>query len=86
MAPAKTTFHSKLLRVRRRGFDQTKDIANIDETPLPLVLDDGRLMQIKGAVKYVWYVSGSSDLDKSRQYLLMVYPAFVSLLYFVEKA
>ena len=42
LATAIAKFHSKLLRVRRRCVYQTKDIANIDQTPLPFVLDDGK--------------------------------------------
>ena len=66
LAPAITKLHSKLVPVRRRGAYQTKEIANMDETPLPFVLDDGKPMQIKGAVKYGSYqdllvlISGSA--------------------------
>ena len=63
LAPAITKFHSKLLRVRRRGVYQTKDIANMDQTPLPFVLDDGKTYSDKGSSE-VWCVSGSSGLDK----------------------
>ena len=63
LAPAITKFHSKLLRVRRRGVYQTKDIANTDQTPLPFVLDDGKTFADKGSSK-VRRVSGSSGLDK----------------------
>ena len=63
MAPAITKFHSKLLRVRRRGVYQTKDIANMDQTPLPFVLDDGKTYADKGSSE-VWSVSGSSGLGK----------------------
>ena len=58
-----TKFHSKLLRVRRRGIYQTKDIANMDQTPLPFVFDDGKTYADKGSSE-VWCVSGSSGLDK----------------------
>ena len=44
-----TKFHSKVLCVRRRGVYQTKEIANIDQTPLPLVLDDGKTYAEKGS-------------------------------------
>ena len=54
-APAVTKFHSKLLRVRRRGAYQTKDVANMDQTLLLFVLDDEKPMQIKGVVKYGAY-------------------------------
>ena len=63
MAPAITKFHSKLLRVHRRGVYQTKDIGNMDQTPLPFVLDDGKTYADKGSSE-VWCVSGSSGLDK----------------------
>ena len=49
LAPAITKFHSKLLRVRKRGVYQTKDIANMDQTPLPFVLDDGKFYAEKGS-------------------------------------
>ena len=35
-------FHSKVLRTRRRGTYQIKDIANMDQTPLPFVMNDGK--------------------------------------------
>ena len=63
MAPAITKFHSKLLRVRRRDVYQTKDIASMDQTPLPFALDDGKTYADKGSSE-VWCVSGSSGLDK----------------------
>ena len=63
LTPAITKFHSKLLRVRRRGVYQTKDIANMDQTPLPFVLDDGKTYADKRSSE-VWCVSGFSGLDK----------------------
>ena len=63
LTPAITKFHSKLLRVRRRGVYQTKDIANMDQTPLPFVLDDEKTYTDKGSSE-VWCVSGSYGLDK----------------------
>ena len=63
LAPGITKFHSKLLRVCRRGVYQTKDIANMDQTPLPFELDDGKTYADKGSSE-VWCVSGSSGLDK----------------------
>ena len=63
LEPAITKFHSKLLRVRRRGVYQTKDIADIDQTPLPFVLDDGKTYADKG-ISEVWCVSRFSALDK----------------------
>ena len=63
LAPAITKFHSKLLRVRRRGVYQTKDIANMDQTPLPFVHEDGKTYADKGSIE-VWCISRSSGLDK----------------------
>ena len=40
MAPAISKFHAILLRFRRRGYFELKDIANMEQTPLPFVLDD----------------------------------------------
>ena len=36
-------FHGKLLRERRRGTFSLADIANMDQTPLPFVMDDGKM-------------------------------------------
>ena len=44
-----TKFHQKLLRERKRGTFKLKDIANMDQTPLPFVLDDGRTYDRVGA-------------------------------------
>ena len=63
LTPAITKFHSKLLRVGRRIVYQTKNIANMDQTPLPFVLDDGKTYADNGSSE-VWCVSGSSGLDK----------------------
>ena len=62
LAPALTKFHSKLLHVCRRGVYQTKDIVNMDQTPLPIVLDNRKTYADKGS-SGVWCVSGSG-LDK----------------------
>ena len=35
-------FHGKLLREQRRGTFSLADIANMDQTPLPFVMDDGK--------------------------------------------
>ena len=56
-------FHAKLLRERIRGTFQLGDIANMDQTPLPFVLNDGRTYDTTGAEE-VWCSSGASDLDK----------------------
>ena len=65
MAPAITKFHSKLLRVSRCGVYQIKDMANMDQTPLPFVLDNGKTYADKGSIE-VWCISGSSGLDKQQ--------------------
>ena len=56
-------FHAKLIRERMRGNYALCDIANMDQTPLPFVLDDGMTYDSKGA-KEVWFASGSSGLEK----------------------
>lgn len=56
-------FHAKLLRVRRRGSFSLGDIANMDQTPLPFVLDDGKTYEGTGK-KEVWTASAASGLDK----------------------
>lgn len=58
-----TKFHKYLLRVRHRGKYQLKDIANMDQTPLPFILDDGKTFAVTGE-KDVWCVTGASGLDK----------------------
>ena len=63
LAPAITNFHSKLLRVCRRGVYQTINIANMDQTPLLFVCDDGKTYANKGSSE-VWCVPGSSVLEK----------------------
>ena len=56
-------FHAKLLRERKRGTYKLCDIANMDQTPLPFVLDDGTTYDAKGS-KEIWFTSGQSGLDK----------------------
>ena len=51
------------MRVRRHGVYETKDIASMDQTPLPFVLDDAKSYADKGSSK-VWCVSRYSGLDK----------------------
>ena len=58
-----TKFHQKLLCERIRGKFQLKDIANMDQTPLPFVLDDSRTYDTVGA-KEMLVRSGQSGLDK----------------------
>lgn len=56
-------FHAKLQRERKRGTYKLGDIANMDQTPLPFVLNDGKTYDPKGS-KEVWCTSGPSGLDK----------------------
>ena len=53
LAPAITKFHLKLLRVLGRGVYQTKDIANMNQTPPPFVLEDGKTCADNGSNE-VW--------------------------------
>ena len=93
LSPAITKFHSKLLRVRRRGIYQTIDIANMDQTLLLFVRDDGKTNANKGSSE-VWCVSESSGLEKRQcSVQLTIFadgvtpcPPSVRLLYFMEKA
>ena len=48
-----------MLRLGNTGNFKASDLANMDHTPLPFVLDDGK----KGS-KEVWAQSGQSGLDK----------------------
>ena len=63
LEPAIKKFHSFLLRLRNTGNFKASDLANMDQTPLPFVLDDGKTYDKKG-VKEVWVQSGQSGLDK----------------------
>ena len=100
LAPAITNFHSKLLRVCRRGVYQTINIANMDQTPLLFVCDDGKTYANKGSSE-VWCVPGSSVLEKRQcSVQLTIFadgvpnppppptprPPFVHLFYFMENA
>ena len=58
-----TKFHQKFLRERISGKFQLKDIANMDQTPLPFILDDNRTYDTVGA-KEIWVRIGQSGLDK----------------------
>ena len=60
---ALSKFHAKLFRVRRRGKFELSDIANMDQTPLPFVLDDGKTYNDKGE-KEIWCATAPSGLDK----------------------
>ena len=48
-----TKFHQKLLRERKRETFQLKDIANMDQTPLPFILDDNRTYDTVGAKAFL---------------------------------
>ena len=57
-------FHANLFRVRRRGKFELSDIANMDQTPLPFVLDEGNTYNNKGE-KEIWCATAPSGLDKT---------------------
>ena len=61
--PQILTFHKRLLQVRSSGVYQAKDIANMDQTPLPFILDDNKTY-VTTSSKDVIAKSGSSGLDK----------------------
>ena len=52
-------FHGKLLRERGRRTFSLADIANMDQTPLPFVIDDGKTYNQTGS-KEICCASGSS--------------------------
>ena len=41
-------FHTSLIRERKRRTYALKDLANMDQTPLPFVLDDNQTYEMKG--------------------------------------
>ena len=53
LEPAIKKFHFSLLRLRNTGNFKASDLANMDQTPLPFVLDDG-ITYDKKVVKEVW--------------------------------
>ena len=53
-------FHSKVLRIQRRRTYQMKDIANMDQTPLPFVMDNEKTFPDKGSSE-VWCSTHGSD-------------------------
>ena len=55
--------HAKALRERRRGSYNLCDLANMDQTPLPFVLEDNKTYDTKG-VDEVWCATGQPGLDK----------------------
>ena len=58
-------FYGKLLRERRRRTFSLAYIANMDQTPLSFVMDDGKTYNQKGS-KEIWCASGSSGLEKQQ--------------------
>ena len=56
-------FHASVIRERKRGTYSLRDLANMDQTPLPFVLDDNKTYDKVGA-KEVWIASGQSGLEK----------------------
>ena len=55
--------HSPLLRLRNTGNFKASDLANMDQTPLPFVLDGGKSYDKKD-MKEAWTQNGQSGLDK----------------------
>ena len=49
--------------MRNTGNFKASDLANMDQTPFPFVLDDGKTYD-KNGVKEIWAQSGQFDLDK----------------------
>ena len=71
-------FRRKLLRERRRGTFSLADIANMDQTPLPFVMDDGKTYNQTGS-KEIWCASGLSRLEKQQCTVqLTIFPDGVS--------
>ena len=56
-------FHGKLLREQRRGTFSLANIANMDQTSLPFVMDYGKTYNQTGS-KEIWCASGSLGLEK----------------------
>ena len=56
-------FHQEIHQVREDGVYELKDIANMDQTPLPFVLNDGKTYNDTGATE-IWCASAASGLDK----------------------
>ena len=52
-----------MLRLRNTGNFKASDLANMDQAPLPFVLDDRKTYD-KKRVKEAWTQSGQSRLDK----------------------
>ena len=56
-------FHSKMLHIRRFATYQMNDILNMDQTPFPFVIDNGKRYAKKGSSK-VWCATHGSGLTK----------------------
>ena len=61
--PLVLKFHKQLMKVRKNGVYTLKDIANMDQTPLPFILDDGKTYSVTNE-KDVVCKTGSPGLDK----------------------
>ena len=56
-------FHAKFSGERKRESFTLRDLDNMDQMPLPFVMDDNRTHEKTGADE-VWIASGQSDLEK----------------------
>ena len=63
LKPAVQKFHAKLFPERKRRTLALSEIANMEQTALPFVLDDERTYDAKSSEE-VWFSSGKSGLDK----------------------
>ena len=54
-----------MLRLKNTGNFKASDLATMDQTPLPFVLDDGKTYDKKGG-KEVWEQNGQSGLNKKQ--------------------
>ena len=61
--PLSTNFHTYLFHIRKRGQYSLADIANMDQTGLPFIMDDGKTYANKGSDD-VSCLSGQSGLEK----------------------
>ena len=61
--PAVQKFYAELFPERKRRTFALCEIANMDQTALPFVLDDGRAYDAKSSEE-IWFSSGKSGLDK----------------------
>ena len=77
LEPIIKKFHSSLLRLRNTGKFEAFDLANMDQTPLLFVLEDGKTFDKKG-MKEVSAQSEQLGLDKRQ--------ATVQLTVFADKA